>query len=33
MLRLEVDDMAREICGDVLGEAVEEALSELAGRR
>uniref|UniRef100_M8CX60 DUF3741 domain-containing protein n=1 Tax=Aegilops tauschii TaxID=37682 RepID=M8CX60_AEGTA len=33
MLRLEVDDMTKEICGGVLGEVVEEALSELAGRR
>ncbi|CAM0870703.1 unnamed protein product [Alopecurus aequalis] len=29
-LRLEVDEMSREMCGDLLGEAVEEALSELA---
>nr|BAK01535.1 predicted protein [Hordeum vulgare subsp. vulgare] len=28
MLRLEVDDMTKQICGDVLGEVVEEALSE-----
>lgn len=33
MLRLEVDDMTKEICGDVLGEVVEEALSEFAGCR
>ena len=33
MLRMEVDDMTKEICGDVLGEVVEEALSELAGCR
>ena len=29
-LRLEVDAISREICGEVLGEAVDEALSELA---
>lgn len=33
MLRLEVDDMTKEICGDVLSEVVEEALSEFAGCR
>lgn len=33
MLRLEVDGMTKEICGDVLGEVVEEALSEFAGCR
>uniref|UniRef100_A0ACD5WIV1 Uncharacterized protein n=1 Tax=Avena sativa TaxID=4498 RepID=A0ACD5WIV1_AVESA len=31
-LRLEVDEIGREICGEVLGELVEEAFSELAGR-
>lgn len=30
-LRMEVDEMSREICGEVLGELVGEAFSELAG--
>lgn len=30
MLRLEVDEISKEICGDVLGELVGEAFSELA---
>jgi hypothetical protein len=28
---MEVDEMSREICGEVLGELVGEAFSELAG--
>jgi hypothetical protein len=29
-LRLEVDEISKEICGEVLGELVEEAFSEFA---